>query len=248
MAANTSPIFSIQGNVTRAVKLVTAAADYTGVSVYNKEVFRAHATNGSFVSKIRFKALGATTSASVARIYLNNGNGNENWGTTPTAPTAGPAVTTGGTILAGTYYAQIIAIDAYGQQTALGALSTGAVTTGSTSIINWSWTAIPGAVSYRIYVGITNASGANSYYFTSATNSYSQTTPPYAGTFDDPAVGNSKLYGEISLPIVTASNAVATIDLEYPLNLALPPDWAIYVGLGTTVTNGWLAIAVGGDY
>lgn len=246
MVANTSPIYSRQGNVTRAIKLTTQANDYTGVSVYNKETFRADPTNGSFVSKLRFKALG-TNVATVARIYLNNGSGNENWATAPAAPT-GSFVTTGGSILAGTYYAQIIAIDAYGQQSVLGTLSTGVAATGSTGVINWSWTAVAGAVSYRIYIGITNATGANSYYFTSATNSYSQTTSPYAGTFDDPAVGNSKFYGEISLPATTASATTATPDIEYPLNLALPADWAIYVGLGTTVAAGWLVTAIGGDY
>lgn len=247
MAANTAPIYSREANITRAARLTTGAADYTGVSPLNKEVFAADPTNGSFVYKIRFKALG-TNLATVARIYLNNGFGNENWGTTPTAPTAGAAVTTGGTILAGTYYAQIIAIDAYGQQTALGALSTGAVTTGSTSIINWSWTAIPGAVSYRIYVGTTNTSGFNSYYFTSATNSYSQTAMHFAGTYDDPLIGNSKFYGEISLPATTASTTAATIDVEYPMNIPLPPGWAVYVGLGSNVAAGWVVTAIGGDY
>lgn len=249
MAANTSPIYSKLGNITRAAKLTTQAADFTGVSPFNKEVFTADATNGSFVSRLRFKALGANV-ATVARIYVNNGNGNENWGSAPAAPTAGAAVTTGGTILAGTYYAQLIAIDAYGQQTALGTLSTGAVTTGNTSIINWSWTAIPGAVSYRIYVGTINTTGANSYYFSSATNSYSQTAMHLAGTYDDPSIGNSKLFGEISLP-ATSNLAVATtamVDIDYPLNFALPPGWSIYVGLGTSVAAGWSVMAIGGDY
>lgn len=247
MAANTSPIYSREGNITRAARLTTGAADYTGVSPLNKEVFMADATNGSFVSKIRFKALG-TNAATVARIYLNNGLGNENWTTAPAAPTAGAAVTTGGTIRAGTYYAQLIAIDAYGQQSVIGTLSTGAVTTGNTSIINWSWTAIPGAASYRIYVGTTNTSGFNSYYFSSVTNSYSQTDMHYAGTYDDPLIGNSKFYGEVSLPATTVSTTAATIDVDYPMNIALPPGWAVYVGLGSNVVAGWVVTAIGGDY
>ena len=247
MAANTSPIYSVLANITRSARLTTAANDYNGVSLFNKEVFMADPVNGSYVSKIRFKAQG-TNVATVARIYLNNGKANENFGGTPTAPTAGAAVTTGGTILAGTYYAQIIGIDAYGQQTVLGTLSTGAVTTGRTSIINWSWTAIPGAVSYRIYVGTNNVSGNNAYYFTSATNSYSQTAMHFAGTYDDPQVGNSKFFGEVSLPATTATATAATIDVDYVMNLAIPPGWAIYVGLGTTVAAGWIVTALGGDY
>jgi len=246
MVANTNPIYSKEGNITRAAKLTTAANDYTGVSVFNKEIFGADPTNGSFVSKLRFKALG-TNVASVARIYVNNGNGNENWATAPTAPTGTPSGT-GGTILAGSYYGQLIAIDAYGQQSVIGALSSVATTTGSTSSISWAWTAVAGAASYRLYVGQTNTTAANSYYFTSATNSYSQLASHYSGTYDDPAIGNSKLYGEISLPAVTISATTATIDVEYPMNVALPPGWAIYAGLGTTVAAGWSVTAVGGDY
>ena len=246
MAANTSPIYSKLGNITRACKLTTAANDYTGVSVFNKQVFQSDLTNGSYVSKLRFKALG-TNVATVARIYVNDGGGNENWGSIAATPT-GTGVTSGGTILAGTYYAQIIAIDAYDQQSLISTISTGVVLTGSTNVINWAWTASPGAVSYRIYIGITNVSAANSMYFTSVTNSYSQTVHHTAGTFDDPAIGNSKLYGEISLPATTISATTATIDVEYPLNIAIPPGWHIYVGLGTTVAAGWSVVAVGGDY
>jgi hypothetical protein len=246
MAANTSPIFSREGNITRAARLTTAANDYTGVSIFNKEVFEADPTNGSYVSRIRFKALG-TNVQTVARIYLNNGKSNETWGTTPAAPTATPS-TTGGTLLAGTYYAQIIAINAFDQQTVLGTLSAGVTTTGSTGSIPWTWTAIPGAVSYRIYVGINNATGNNSYYFTSVTNSYTQTTSYVAGIFDDPLIGNSKFYGEITLPATTISANAATPDIDYPMNIAIPPGWAVYVGLGTTVAAGWSVVAIGGDY
>ena len=85
-------------------------------------------------------------------------------------------------------------------------------------------------------------------YFTSATNSYSQTTMPAAGTFDDPMIGNTKLYGELSLPATTASATAATSDIDYPMNFALPPGYEIYVGLGTTVSAGWLVTPLAGDY
>jgi len=81
MAANTAPIFSLSGDVSSnsttamAPTLTTAAADYTGISVNNKLVFTAGA-NGGFVQRLRFKAIGTNSAASVARIYLNNGSTN----------------------------------------------------------------------------------------------------------------------------------------------------------------------------
>ncbi len=82
MAANTAPIFSIAGQVasdsgtTMAPTFTTAAADYTGATAtHNKLVFTADATNGSFIQRLRFKAIG-TNVATVARIFLNNGSAN----------------------------------------------------------------------------------------------------------------------------------------------------------------------------
>ena len=244
---NNDPIYSRRGSITRAVLLKTAAADYFGVSEFNKEVFTADATNGSFIQRLRFKAVG-TNVATVARIYINTGGPNQNWATAPAAPTSTPAIT-GGTMLAGSYYAQLIAIDAYNQQSVVGTLSTVAtIASGSTGSIAWAWTAVPGAVSYRIYV-TTNATAGNAVrYFTSATNSYSQTAMPVSGTYDDPLIGNTKLFGEVSLPATTAIATAATSDIDYPMNFALPPGYEIYVGLGTTVAAGWVVLPVSGDY
>lgn len=221
MAGNNDPIYSRRGAITRAVLLKTAANDYTAISPYNKEVFAADATNGSYVQRLRFKALG-TNVATVARIYLNDGEPNENFGSAIGAPTGTPS-SSGGSILTGTYYALIIAVDEKGRLTPIGTISTGQAVTGPTGSISWSWTAQAGAVSYRVYVGVTNAAEALTRYFTTATNSYSQTTMYINGTYDDPQIGNSKLYGEISLPATTASATAATVDIDYPMNLALPP-------------------------
>jgi hypothetical protein len=79
VAANTVPIYSIAGSVannsaTAMNQLVLAAAnDYTGIDVDVSLIFTADPTNGSFIQRIRFKA-GGTNTASVARIYLNNGS------------------------------------------------------------------------------------------------------------------------------------------------------------------------------
>lgn len=142
--ANKTPIYSIGGDnsvdssTTMAPTFTTAAADYTGATAtHNKLVFTAGA-NGSFVQRLRFKAIGTNT-ASVARIFINNGSSN-----------------------------------------------------------------------------------------TTATNN----------TF----------YGEVSLPGTTATNTAATVEIDYPMNFALTPNFRIYVGLGTTVAAGWVCFAVAGEY
>jgi hypothetical protein len=246
MAGNSDPIYSRRGAITRAVLLKTASADYFGTSEFNKEVFSSDPTNGSYIQKLRFKAVG-TNVATVARVFLNNGGPNQNFGTGPAVNVPTPSAA-GGTLLSGTYYAQVIAIDATGQQSTVGALSAGVVVTGPTGSIPWTWAAVAGAVSYRIYV-TNNATAGNAVrYFTSATASYTMTTPPASGTFDDPLIGNTKLYGEVALPAMTAAPAAATVDIDYQMNIALPPGWEVYVGLGTTVAAGWVVTAIAGDY
>lgn len=82
MPGNIDPIYSRVGDVstdggtTMAPTFTTAAADYTGATAtHNKLVFTADATNGGFVQRLRFKAIGTNT-ASVARIFINNGSVN----------------------------------------------------------------------------------------------------------------------------------------------------------------------------
>lgn len=248
MPANNDPIYSRRGAITRAALLKTAAADYTAISPYNKEVFSSDATNGSYLQRLRFKALG-TNVATVARIYLNDGDKAENFGAAIGAPTGTPSAS-GGTVWAGTYYAMVIAVDAAGRLTPVGTISAGVAVTGVAGSIAWTWTAPSNVnvVSYRVYVGVTNAVEALTRYFTTATNSYSQTTMYTEGTYDDSGVGNSKLYGELSLPATTVSATAATVDIDYPMNMALPPGLEVYVGLGTTVAAGWMVTGIGGDY
>lgn len=148
MPGNQYPIFSRQGEVSSntgvattaamAQTITTATADYTGVSANHKKVFTADATNGGFVQRLRFKAIG-TNVASVARIYLNNG-------------------------------------------------------------------------------GINTVAANNSF------------------------------YGEQSLPATTAINTASTVDIDYPMNIALNPGFTVWVGLGTTVAAGWVVTAIGGEY
>lgn len=79
MAANTTPRFSLNGDYSSnnstamAPTLTTAAADYTGVSANNAQVFKSNATNGGRIAGLHFEATGTNTQ-SVARIYVNNGS------------------------------------------------------------------------------------------------------------------------------------------------------------------------------
>lgn len=59
---------------------------------------------------------------------------------------------------------------------------------------------------------------------------------------------NNVFYGEISLPATTANATAATVEIDYPLNFALPAGFRIYIGLGTAVAAGWVATVVGGKY
>jgi hypothetical protein len=83
-------------------------------------------------------------------------------------PVATPS-TSGGTLAAGTYYYQIVTVDIYGNTTT-GSQEISATTTGTTSSIGLTWTAVTGAASYRIYRG--TATNAQNVYYTSATNSF----------------------------------------------------------------------------
>jgi hypothetical protein len=248
---NNDPVYSKAGSFGQSMILKAAAADYTGVSPYNREVWVADATNGGYLQRLRFKALGANV-ATVARIYINRGGANTNFAVAPAAPTGTPSAA-GGTMLTGNYYACVIAIGPNGQQSVIGAFSTIQAVTGPTGSIGWAWTAVAGATSYRIYVspwstGTTYATFATRY-FTSATNSYTQTQVSEMGTFDDPTVGNQFLYGEVSLPLISAASATAAMaDIDYPMNLALPAGYEVYVGLGTAVAAGWACVGVGGSY
>lgn len=74
MAANTSPIFSIAGDIewgTTAITTANTAKDGTGtvLTVFTADV------NGAFVQRIRFRSAG-TNIATVARIFINNGSDN----------------------------------------------------------------------------------------------------------------------------------------------------------------------------
>ena len=59
---------------------------------------------------------------------------------------------------------------------------------------------------------------------------------------------NNSFYGELSLPATTAIATAATVEIDYPMNFALKPGFRVYVGLGTTVSAGWVCTGIGGQY
>ena len=139
MSGNVQPIFSKIGDIQwSATTLITGSNTYDGTNAAAQLVFTADATNGGFLQKLRFKAIG-TNVVTVARIFINNGS----------------AVGT----------------------------------------------------------------AANNYFF-----------------------------GEITLPSTSASAAASTMDVEYPLSLALPAGYKVYVMLATTVAAGWVVGGIGGKY
>lgn len=92
----------------------------------------------------------------------------------PSGTPTGTASATGGSIPAGNNYIRICAVDDTGNVTEAGSESAAVATTGTTSSILWSWPAVSGAAGYRIYTATTP--GGETTYFTSATNSFTQTT------------------------------------------------------------------------
>lgn len=59
---------------------------------------------------------------------------------------------------------------------------------------------------------------------------------------------NNTFFDEVSLPATTAAAANSTPTIDLPLNIALPPGFRIYVGLGTAVAAGWVVSTVAGHY
>lgn len=247
MSANLNPIFSRLGDIQVGPVLTTAPADYTGLGAANAIVYTADPTNGGFLQRLRFKALG-TNVASVARIFINNGKSRlapiiAAVSGTPTGTPSG----SGGTLATGSYFAKIYAVDQYGSVTAASTETASISVTGPTGSIALAWTAVTGAVSYIITLGL--ATGAEQTLFTSTTNSFSVVAPgtPNLNPGANLAL-NSFFFAEVTLPAVTASATTSTIDVDYPMNIAMPPGYQIVVGLGTTVAAGWVVTAIAGKY
>lgn len=122
----------------------------------------------------------------------------------PSGTPTGIASTTGGNLPAGNNYIRIAGVDATGNVTEAGNESAAVVTTGTTSQIIWSWPAISGAVGYQIYVGTTP--GGETTYFTSATNSFTQTAATSVATGTPPTLNNTSVDVPDNLFLMKAVN------------------------------------------
>jgi len=145
---NNDPIYSKQGAISLNPanylgKTSYRTSTYDGTNATTDQIiFTADATNGSFVQRLRFKAMGgANATAAVARIWINNGS--------------------------------------------------------------------------------------------------AQTTAT-----------NNAFVGELSLPITATSTTAATVDIDYPINFALPAGYKIIVGVSSSadLTGGWTVTAIAGNY
>jgi hypothetical protein len=96
----------------------------------------------------------------------------------PAAPSGTPTTGTG-SLASGTYFAKVVALDAYGYTTAGGSESS-PVTLSATGEIAWSWPTVTGAASYQLWVG--SSSGAENTYVAVSLTSYTQTATLTAGT------------------------------------------------------------------
>jgi len=59
---------------------------------------------------------------------------------------------------------------------------------------------------------------------------------------------NNQMYGQQSLPATTAIDTAATVEIDYPMRIALAAGERIYVGCATAVAAGWSVVVVGGRY
>jgi hypothetical protein len=272
MAGNQSPIFSrvgdVQGGVIMQNAVASTGSGYTGTDANTYTIYTADPTNGGFVQRIRLKA-NANTPANVVRFWMCNANGN--YATTTTAPTTPTATisATSGVMTPATYYMKVQAIDAFGQPGPWSAEVSNTVPATGNNIV-WGWSApspaTQGVSTYRLAIGL--AANQDQFVIANVTGtSYTQNTTFWTGqlgnqvgqfygyvtnssaSFTNSLLLNTTLIGEVSIPAFTASNTSATADIDYPLNIAVPPGYRIIAGLGNTAgANGIFATAIAGKY
>jgi hypothetical protein len=251
---NIQPIFSRVADIQGAA-LLTAAADYNGQNVFNSSIWQSDGTNGGYCQKLRFKSIGGNA-ATVARIYINNGSGIANASSNVPQSLGGTPSGTGGNLLTSNLVAKVCSLDQFGVPSAWSAESGNVAISSATGIgsVVWNWNASSNANSYIITFGKTPGAEERAYLVVGA-NTFTQTNvtaTTLAGlgynANNNTQIFNNFLWGELSLPATTGTQTAGTYDIDYPINLALPPGYRIIAGLGTTVANGWQVIAISGKY
>jgi len=59
---------------------------------------------------------------------------------------------------------------------------------------------------------------------------------------------NNILFGEVGIAGTTASETAPTVDVDYPMGIAMPPGYTIAVAIGTSVAAGLSITVIGGKY
>ena len=171
-------------------------------------------------------------------------------------PVATPSIS-GGTLSAGTYYYKIVVADGFGNTT-LSSTEVSATTTGGSSSVALSWTAVTNAVSYRIYRG--TATNTQTLYYTSTTNSYTDTnaassagTVPLfnttylvqagnSGTYKLDVFGTTRLTGILAFdtsPSAWSSSFPSLIQLGTGSFTSLTANNITYIGNNTFFSAAW---------
>lgn len=65
---------------------------------------------------------------------------------------------------------------------------------------------------------------------------------------DTTNASNNTLWDEIAIPLTSVSQTAAQATFELPLNFPLPPNYKLYVTLGTVVVAGFDVTVIGGKY
>lgn len=115
---------------------------------------------------------------------------------------------------------------------------------------------VSGNTSYLVFTGGTNGSYVQKIRFrhlpnTGVANANSTVARVWINNgLDRTNATNSTLYDEITIANNTTSSTAASINYELPLGFAMPPNYALYVTLGTAPTAGTYiqAVVIGGDY
>lgn len=176
--------------------------------------------NGAVITVTVRKGLGisANTGSPVSSVITG--------GLNAPASLAATGSTTGGTLVAATYYYKVTALNASGET--VGSNEVSVTTTGTTSSVALSWAAVAGATSYKIYRG--TAAGAESVFYTSTTNSYSDTNAASAaGTV--PTVNTTIITATIAQP--TGGVASQRAQWRYHINefFRIQPQGVLFVGV-----------------
>jgi hypothetical protein len=257
MPANINPIFTRVADIQGGVLLIGAAADTTGQNANNTVVASADHVNGGYFQKLRFKCTG-TVVASVARIYINNGYGIGAASSNTVQNLTGTPSGTGGSLLTQNLVAKVCSVDQWGVPSPFSTVSANVAVVSPTGVgsILWNWNAAANSNTYILITGV-SPGFEGSYVKVVGANSYTQTeildhkvTEEYGVNQAMTQLYNNFYYGDVSLPAVTGTLTTAMPEVDYPLNIAIPANTRIVVGLGTTtnVSNGWVVTAIGGKY